>query len=45
LFAGSGWEDDVLVLLAAAAILWPLSVLLFSKAGAWARKAGSLSEY
>lgn len=45
LFAGTGWEDDVLVLLAAAAILWPLAVLLFSKAGARARRAGSLSEY
>jgi ABC-2 type transport system permease protein len=45
LFAGSGWEDDVLALIAFAVILWPLSVLLFSKAGAWARRAGSLSEY
>jgi len=45
LFAGAGWEDDVLVLIAAAAILWPLSVLLFSKAAAWARRTGSLAEY
>ena len=45
LFVGSGWEDDVLVLIAAAIILWPLSILIFSKAGAWARRAGSLAEY
>jgi ABC-2 type transport system permease protein len=45
LFAGSGWEDDVLALIAFAVVLWPLSVFLFGKAGIWARKAGSLSEY
>jgi ABC-2 type transport system permease protein len=45
LFVGSGWEDDVLVLVVAAVILWPLSVVVFSKAGAWARRAGSLAEY
>lgn len=45
LFVGSGWEDDVLALIAAAAILWPFSIYLFSKAAAWARRKGSLSEY
>jgi ABC-2 type transport system permease protein len=45
LFAGTGWEGDVLALVAFAVVLWPLSVLLFGKAGAWARRAGSLSEY
>jgi ABC-2 type transport system permease protein len=45
LFAGSGWEGDVLVLVAAAVVLWPVAVLLFSLAAAWARRAGSLSEY
>jgi ABC-2 type transport system permease protein len=45
LFAGTGWEDDVLALVAFAVVLWPLSVFLFGKAGIWARKAGSLSEY
>ena len=41
LFAGTGWEGDVLALVAFAVVLWPLSVLLFGKAGAWARRAGS----
>jgi len=45
LFTGSGWEDDVLVLVATAVVLWPVAVLLFSLAAAWARRAGSLSEY
>ena len=45
LFAGTGWEGDVLALVAFAVVLWPLSVLLFGRAGAWARRAGSLSEY
>jgi ABC-2 type transport system permease protein len=45
LFAGTGWEGDVLALVAFAVVLWPLSVFLFGKAGIWARKAGSLSEY
>ncbi len=45
LFEGSGWETDVLVLVLFAVVLWPLSVFLFSKAGAWARRAGSIAEY
>ena len=45
LFEGSGWGTDVLVLALFAVVLWPLSVFLFSKAGAWARRAGSLAEY
>ena len=45
LFVGSGWEGDVLVLVVSAVILWPLSIVLFTKAGAWARRAGSLAEY
>lgn len=45
LFEGSGWGADVLVLVVAAAILWPLSVFLFDRAAAWARRAGSLAEY
>ena len=45
LFEGSGWGTDVLVLVLFAVVLWPLSVFLFSKAGAWARRAGSLAEY
>jgi ABC-2 type transport system permease protein len=45
LFEGSGWGTDVLVLVLFAVFLWPLSVFLFSKAGAWARRAGSLAEY
>jgi len=45
LFTGSGWEDDVLALIAFAVVLWPLSVFLFGKAALWARRAGSLSEY
>ena len=45
LFEGSGWGTDVLVLLLFAVVLWPLSVFLFGKAGALARRAGSLAEY
>lgn len=45
LFEGSGWQTDVLVLLLFAVVLWPISVVLFSKAGAWARRAGTLAEY
>src|SRR5262249_20827312 len=29
LFVGSGWEGDVLILVVAAVLLWPLSVFLF----------------
>jgi ABC-2 type transport system permease protein len=45
LFEGSGWQNEVLVLLLFAVVLWPVSVALFSKAGVRARRAGSLAEY
>lgn len=45
LFAGTGWGDDVLVLLLWAAALWPLSILLFGRALSFARRRGSLAQY
>lgn len=45
LFTGGGWENEALVLLAWAVILWPLALLAFEGSGTHARKAGSLSEY
>jgi ABC-2 type transport system permease protein len=45
LFAGSGWETDCVALALWALILWPLALFLFDRAGAYARRAGSLSEY
>ena len=44
-FAGGGWAYDVLVLTAWALILWPTAVFLLGRASAFARTAGSLSEY
>jgi ABC-2 type transport system permease protein len=44
-FAGSGWGFDVLVLTAWAVLLWPIAVFLLGRASAFARRAGSLSEY
>jgi ABC-2 type transport system permease protein len=45
LFAGTGWETDVAVLLIWAVVLWPVALLAFERAGAHARRVGSLSEY
>ena len=45
LFTGGGWETDSFVLLGWAVVLWPLALLGFEGAGAYARRAGSLSEY
>jgi len=45
LFTGEGWETDSLVLVVWAVILWPVGLLAFDRAGTYARKAGSLSEY
>lgn len=45
LFAGTGWETDAAVLAIWALILWPISLFVFDRAGAYARRAGSLSEY
>ena len=45
LFTGSGWETDAAVLAIWAVILWPLALFVFDRAGAYARRAGSLSEY
>jgi ABC-2 type transport system permease protein len=45
LFTGSGWEGDAAVLAVWAVVLWPLALLAFDRAGAFARRAGSLSEY
>jgi ABC-2 type transport system permease protein len=45
LFVGSGWAGDAAVLAVWALILWPLALFAFDRAGAYARRAGSLSEY
>jgi ABC-2 type transport system permease protein len=45
LFAGSGWETDAAVLALWALALWPIALFVFDRAGAYARRAGSLSEY
>jgi ABC-2 type transport system permease protein len=45
LFAGSGWEGDAAVLALWALLLWPLALVVFDRAGARARRAGSLAEY
>jgi ABC-2 type transport system permease protein len=45
LFSGSGWASDAAVLAAWAVVLWPLALFAFDRAGAYARRAGSLSEY
>jgi ABC-2 type transport system permease protein len=45
LFTGSGWVDDVAVLLLWAVVLWPIALLAFDRAGGHARRVGSLSEY
>ena len=45
LFAGSGWESDAAVLALWALVLWPMALFAFDRAGAYARRAGSLSEY
>ena len=45
LFTGSGWQDDAAVLAVWALILWPTALLVFERAGAFARRAGSLAEY
>jgi len=44
-FTGSGWGTDVLALAAWAAALWPLALLLFAQALAYAKRAGSLAQY
>jgi ABC-2 type transport system permease protein len=45
LFAGGGWEGDALVLAVWALFLWPAALIVFDRAGARARRAGSLAEY
>jgi ABC-2 type transport system permease protein len=45
LFTGADWERDALALAIWAVILWPLSLLGFARAGGFARRRGSLSEY
>jgi ABC-2 type transport system permease protein len=45
LFAGSGWEGDAAVLGVWALFLWPAALFVFDRAGAFARRAGSLAEY
>lgn len=45
LFTGAGWVTDVAVLTVWAFVLWPLALFAFDRAGARARRAGSLSEY
>jgi ABC-2 type transport system permease protein len=45
LFAGGGWEGDALALAVWALFLWPAGLLVFDRAGARARRAGSLAEY
>lgn len=45
LFTGSGWETDVLVLLAWSAVLWPLSLLLFARGFEHAKRAGTVAQY
>jgi ABC-type uncharacterized transport system permease subunit len=45
LFVGSGWSGDVAILLAWSAVLWPVSLLLFDRGLAFAKRAGSLGQY
>jgi ABC-2 type transport system permease protein len=45
LFTGGGWETDAAVLVLWALVLWPTSLFVFDRAGTYARRAGSLSEY
>lgn len=45
LFTGSGWETDLLVLLAWAAVLWPVALLVFARAFTYSKRAGSLAQY
>jgi ABC-2 type transport system permease protein len=45
LFGGQSWETDALVLAAWAVVLWPLAIVLFDRAGAFAKRKGSLSQY
>lgn len=45
LFRGGGWEDDVLVLLAFAAVCIPAGVWLGGRALEFTRRRGSLSQY
>jgi ABC-type multidrug transport system permease subunit len=45
LFAGSGWEDDALLLAAFSVVALPLSVWLFDRGMFHARRAGTLAQY
>jgi ABC-2 type transport system permease protein len=45
LFTGGGWETDATVLFVWALILWPVALVVFERSGAYARRAGSMSEY
>jgi ABC-2 type transport system permease protein len=45
LFSGAEWETDALILAAWAVVLWPAAIVLFDRAGAFAKRKGSLSEY
>ncbi len=44
-FVGNGWGRDVLVLIGAAAILWPTALVVFSMALASARRRATLAEF
>jgi ABC-2 type transport system permease protein len=45
LFGGSGWSDDVLVLVLYAVALVPLSLWAFSASLRLAKRSGSVAEY
>jgi ABC-2 type transport system permease protein len=45
LFTGSGWQQDAVVLVVWAMLLWPAALFVFDRAGGRARRAGSLAEY
>jgi ABC-type multidrug transport system permease subunit len=45
LFTGSGWSEDVAVLVAWSAVLWPVSLLLYDRGLVMAKRAGSLAQY
>lgn len=45
LFAGSGWETDLLALVGYGALMMPIALLAFARALNHARRAGTLSEY
>jgi ABC-2 type transport system permease protein len=45
LFAGAGWQDDVLALALFTVVGIPLGIALFSAALSWSKRTGSLAKY